>query len=106
MTSAQDASGVPPTGGQDAKLFGIPLGRFGLLSSLLLSVAAGFLAFFFTTFFAIFGVVIYDGIHHLSLENLAISYKFISAPIGAMAMLFSLAYLMSVWVRRKLAGQD
>ncbi|HEX4021654.1 MAG TPA: hypothetical protein VHX63_10945 [Acidobacteriaceae bacterium] len=106
MTSAQDTSGVPPTGDQDAKLFGIPLGRFGLFSSLLLSVAAGFMAFFFTTFFAIFGVVIYDSFYHLSMQNLSISYKFISAPIGVMAMLFSLAYLLSIWVRRKLAHHD
>lgn len=105
MTSAQDASGLPPTD-NEAKLFGIPIGRFGLFFSLLLSVAAGFMAFFFTTFFAIFGVAIYDGIHHLSMQNLAISYKFISAPIGVMAMLFSLAYLMSIWVRRKISGRD
>jgi hypothetical protein len=50
--------------------------------------------------------MIYDSIHHLSLQNLNISYKFIAAPVGIAAMLFSLAYLLSLWVRRKLAGQD
>ncbi|HUZ05733.1 MAG TPA: hypothetical protein VMU62_10275 [Acidobacteriaceae bacterium] len=104
--SAQDASDIPLTGGSAAKFFGIPIGKFGLFASLLLSLTAGCVAFFVTTFFAIFGVMIYDGIHHLSIQNLNISYKFISAPIGGMAMLFSMAYLLSIWIRRKMADQD
>ncbi len=91
---------------KDATFFGIPIGRFGFFSSLLLSAASGFMAFFLTTFFSIFGVMIYDGLHHLSLQNLNISYRFIAAPVGLTAMLFSLAFLMNLWIRRKLAGQN
>ncbi len=105
MANTQPAS-VPPAPRADSTVFGVPVGRFGLFSSVLLSAAAGFLAFFLTTFCSIFGVMIYDSIHHLSLQNLNISYKFIAAPVGIAAMLFSLAYLLSLWVRRKLAGQD
>ena len=89
----------------DATLFGIPVGRFGFFSSLLVSVASGFLVFFLSTFCAIVGVMIYDSAHHISMQNLNISYKFIAAPVGLTAMLFSLAYLLSLWIRRKLASQ-
>ncbi len=105
MTNAPHASTSPSTTAAEATLFGIPIGRFGFFSSLLVSVASGFIAFFFTTFCAIFGVMIYDGAHHLPMQNLNISYRFIAAPVGLAAMLFSLAYLLSLWIRRKLAGQ-
>ena len=105
MANTQPTSALP-TPIPDSTVFGVPVGRFGFFSSLLLSAAAGFLAFFLTTFCSIFGVMIYDSIYHLSLQNLNISYKFIAAPVGMTAMLFSLAYLLSLWVRRKLAGQD
>jgi hypothetical protein len=105
MHQAHPATTSGSTGAPEATFFGIPIGRFGLLSSLLLGAAAGFMAFFATTFCAIFGVIIYDALNHLSIQNLSISYKFIAAPVGLTAMLVSLAYLLSLWVRRKLAGQ-
>ncbi len=106
MTPTHPTTAVPPAQTNDATFFGIPIGQFGFFSSLLLSAATGFMAFFLTTFCSIFGVMLYDGIHHLSLQNLNISYKFIAAPVGLTALLFSLAYLLSLWVRRKLAGQN
>ncbi len=106
MSNPQPASGLPSPVAGDSKIFGIPIGGFGFFSSLLLSAASGFLAFFLTTFCSIFGVIIYDSIYHLSLQNLNISYKFIAAPVGLTAMLFSLAYLLSLWIRRKLADQN
>ncbi len=105
MTNDSQASTFPPATTADATLFGIPVGRFGFFSSLLVSVASGFMAFFLTTFCAIFGIMIYDSAHHLPMQNLNISYRFIAAPVGLTAMLFSLAYLFSIWIRRKLAGQ-
>ena len=103
MPHQRPAPGQVPATAAEPTFFGIPIGRFGFFSSLLLGAAAGFLAFFLTTFCSIFGVMIYDGIHHLSLQNLSISYKFIAAPVGLTAMLVSLAYLMNLWLRRKLA---
>ena len=41
-------------------VFGLPLGNFGLFASLLISFSAGFLAFFLTTFFGIFGILFYN----------------------------------------------
>ena len=104
QTTPQTEPRAPLTDASEPTFFGIPLGRFGFFSSLLLSASAGFLTFFLATFCSIFGVIVYDSLHHLSLQNLSISYKFIAAPIGLTAMLISLAYLMSLWIRRKLAG--
>ena len=106
MTQSSPAAAAQSTSAREATFFGIPVGRFGFFSSLLLGAASGFLAFFLTTFCAIFGVIFYDALHHVSIENLSISYKFIAAPVGLTAMLVSLAYLLSLWLRRKLAGQD
>lgn len=105
MNQAHTAAADGSNSAREATFFGIPIGRFGLFTSLLLGAAAGFMAFFATTFCAIFGVIIYDALHHLSIQNLSISYKFIAAPVGLTAMLVSLAYLLSLWLRRKLAGQ-
>ena len=105
MTQSSPAAGTQAASASEATFFGIPIGRFGLFASLLLGAASGFMAFFLTTFCAIFGVIFYDALHHLSIQNLSISYKFIAAPVGLTAMLVSLAYLLSLWIRRKLAGQ-
>ncbi len=105
QTTTQSEPRIPSTDASEPTFFGIPIGRFGFFSSLLLGASAGFLTFFLATFCSIFGVIIYDGTHHLSLQNLSISYKFIAAPIGLTSMLVCVAYLMSLWIRRKLSGR-
>lgn len=88
----------------NGKVFGIPLGDFGLFSSLLLSLALGFIAFFASAFFAIFGILIYNGIGHHSV-NFADSYKFIALPVGLTILVLSLLLFGTLWIRRKTSGR-
>jgi hypothetical protein len=68
--------------------------------------ACGFIAFFVTFFFAIIGVAIYDSATGRSLQNLNISYLYIAAPVGMLALLVSLGYLLTSWARRKISGVE
>jgi hypothetical protein len=76
---------------QPAKLLGIPLGDFGFFSSLLLSLASGFLAFFASCFIAII--------------NYADSYRLVAFPIGLAVLAFGLFFFTGTWIRRKFSGQ-
>ncbi len=108
MTNVQNiAAGASSSSGKkEVTIFKIPIGKLGLLSSLLIGGACGFLVFFATFFLAIVGVVIYDAATGTSMLNLDISYRYIAAPVGILAMLVSLTYLLTVWVRRKLSGAE
>ncbi len=85
-------------------LFGLPLSGFGLFSTLLLSLSAGFLAFFVSCFLAIFGILIYNSAGHHSV-NFADSYKYIALPVGLFVLGASFFVLMGLWLRRKLTGK-
>jgi hypothetical protein len=108
MTNVQHVAAEPSsdTGKQDITIFKIPIGKLGLLSSLLMGGACGFIVFFATFFLAIVGMVIYDAATGTSMLNLDISYRYIAAPVGLLAMAISLAYLLTVWVRRKMSGAE
>ena|SRR5438270_313492 len=82
-------------------LFGIPLGDLGWFASLVMSVALGFAAFFAATFFAIFGVLIYNtATHHAA--DFALTYKRVGLPVGLLVLVAALGYLGTLWVRRQL----
>ena len=83
-----------------AKFFGIPVGDFGAFSTLLFAAASGFLTFFVATFLGIFGIMIYNAVGHSI--NLNVSYRWIGAPAGVLALLFSLVYLGTLWLRHKI----
>jgi hypothetical protein len=84
------------------RFFGIPLGDFGLFTSILMAVTVGFLSFFLFTFLAIIGITIYNGMgHHL---DYAASYKYISFPAGCVVLTVSLIFFATLWLRRKLSG--
>jgi ABC-type Mn2+/Zn2+ transport system permease subunit len=53
------------------------------------------------TFLSIVGVSIYKGITNSPI-TLAISYKYIAFPAGVLVLVVSLAFLMTLWVRRKM----
>ena len=108
MTNAQNiaAEASGGSGKKDVVIFKIPIGKLGLLSSVLIGGACGFLVFFVTFFLAIVGVAIYDAATGTSMLNLDISYRYIAAPVGILAMLVSLTYLLTVWARRKLSGAE
>lgn len=84
-----------------AKLFGVPVGDFGLLSSFLLAVASACFTFFLFTFLSIVAIAVYNLFGH-SL-NYADSYKYISFPAGCLALAISLIFFGTLWLRRKLS---
>ena len=102
-SSNPPASVNPPPPAAPAKLFGVPMGDFGLFASTLIAVGLGFMTFFAVTFLSIFGLVIYNlGGHAVTLD---VSYKYIALPAGVLVLVVSFAVLMGLWVRRKLTGR-
>ena len=87
---------------QPARLLGIPLGDFGFFSSLLLSLASGFLAFFSTLFLAIIALLVWNGIGHHQV-NYADSYLYVAFPIGLIVLAVALLFFTGTWLRRKLS---
>jgi hypothetical protein len=85
-------------------IFGIPLGGFGIFSSLLLSFSLGFASFFFATFLAIITLLFYnEGGHHN--VDFADTYKFVGLPVGLVVLAVSLVFFGSLWIRRKVSGR-
>ena len=108
MINAQNISAAAPQNPakNDVTVFKIPIGKLGLLSTLLMGGACGFIVFFVTFFLAIVGMMIYDAATHTSMLNLDISYRYIAAPVGLVAMAISVTYLLTIWVRRKISGAE
>ena len=102
MTSRQ--SEMPASGANSTKgrLFGVRVGEFGFFTSVLLALTTGVLTFFLTTFLAIFGIMIYNGLGHN--VNYADSYKLISFPIACVMLAASLIFFATLWLRRKFSG--
>jgi hypothetical protein len=82
-------------------LFGAPVGDLGWLASLMMGTAAGFAAFFATTFVAIFSILIYNSTTHHAVD-FALSYRWVGLPVGLVVMAVSLGYLGMLWTRRQL----
>jgi hypothetical protein len=99
--ASQNASATSPRTFGSGYLFGVPLGDLGLFTSLLMSFALGFAAFFAATFCAIFGVLFYNSATHHAVD-FALTYKRFGLPVGVLVLLVALAYLGTLWVRRKL----
>ncbi len=100
MTSLpQQNSGGSSTRGV---FFGVPLGEFGLVTSIVMAIAVACMTFFLVTFLAIVGITIYNAMGHNM--NYADSYKFISFPAGCVMMVVSLTFFGSLWLHRKLSG--
>lgn len=88
---------------QPERLLGIPLGDFGFFSSILLSVASGFLAFFATCVLAIFALLFWNAAlgHHV---NYADSYLYAALPAGAAVLVVGFVFFTGTWLRRRLMG--
>jgi hypothetical protein len=80
-------------------LFGVPLGDLGWFASVLMGTAAGFAAFFASTFVGIIGILTYNLATHHAVD-LTISYRWIGLPVGLMVLVVALGYLGTLWVRR------
>ncbi len=79
-------------------LFGVPLGDLGWFASLLMGLAAGFIAFFAATFVGILSVTILNarGQH----ADYAWSYTRFGLPAGVLVAVLALGYLAILWFRR------
>lgn len=74
---------------------------FGILATLLLSVATGFFTFFAATFLAIISLLAWNGLGHHSV-NYADTYLYVGLPAGGIALILALAVLLTQWLRSKL----
>jgi len=88
---------------QPARLLGIPLGDFGFFSSLLISLASGFLTFFATLFLAIVALLVWNSIGHHQV-NYADTYRYVAFPIGLIVLVAALFFFTGTWFRRKFSG--
>jgi hypothetical protein len=84
-----------------AKVLGFPLEGFGLLTSFLLALATGFFTFFATTFLAIFGLLVWNGIlgHNVDYAD---TYRYVGFPAGAVVLAIALVVFGSLWLRAKI----
>ena len=85
-------------------LFGIPVGKFGLFSSLLMATAFGCIVFFATCFIAIFGLLFYNEAGHHTVD-MADAYRYFAFPVGLVALAVGLAVMLGLWLRRKITGR-
>jgi ABC-type dipeptide/oligopeptide/nickel transport system permease subunit len=98
QASQSERSTTPRTLGA-GYLFGVPLGDLGWFTTLLMSFALGFAAFFATTFFAIFAILFYNTVTHHAVD-FALTYKLVGFPVGLLVLVVALGYLGTLWVRR------
>jgi len=82
-------------------IFGIPMGDFGLVPSLIISIAVGCGAFFASTFCAIVAILIYNTATHHALD-FALTYLRVGLPVGVTVLVIALVYMGTLWVRRQL----
>jgi hypothetical protein len=88
------------TQAQGGTVFGFPLRGFGLFTSLLLSFAAGFFAFFACTCLAIFTLLAWNlGGHHA--VNYADTYRYVGLPAGLIVLFIALPFFLTQWIRAK-----
>ena len=82
------------------RVLGFPLDGFGLFTSLLLSVAAAFFAFFATTCVSIFALLAWNliGGHKI---NFADSYLYVGFPAGILVLIVALPVFGVLWLRAK-----
>lgn len=82
------------------RILGFPLRGFGLFTSLLLSFASAFFAFFASTCIAIFSLLIWNlgGRHSV---NYADSYRYVGFPAGVIVLAVALPLFLTLWVRAK-----
>ena len=97
-TSPTPAHAAPRTFGT-GYLFGVPIGDMGWFASLLMGVASGFIAFFASTFCAIFFILIFNTLTHGNID-FALSYRRVGFPTGVVVMILALSYLGMLWFKR------
>jgi hypothetical protein len=97
---SQNGTSMTPRASGSGNLFGIPLGDFGLFTTLIMSIAVGFAAFFAATFCAIIALLFYKAAAGHT-PDFTVTYKWVGLPVGIFVLLLTLAYLGTLWFRRK-----
>ena len=92
---------APTRSPAEGSFLGFPLSGFSLLESLLLTLASAFLAFFATTFLAIIGLLVWDGLLHHTIDY-ADSYRYVGLPAGLVVLTIALPIFATLWMRAKL----
>lgn len=87
--------------GEGRTVLGFPLKGFGLFTSLLLSFAAAFFAFFALTTLAIFSLLVWNIAGHHAV-NYADSYRWVGFPAFVVVLVVALPLFGTLWVRAKL----
>ena len=92
---------TPPAEG--STVLGFPLKGFGFFTSLLLSFASAFFAFFASTTLAIFVLLAWNvgGGHTV---NYAGSYLWVGFPAFVVVLVVALPFFGTLWVRARLAA--
>ena len=99
--TSQNGTLTSPRAFGSGYLFGIPLGDLGFFTTLVMSTAVGFAAFFAATFCAII-VLLFDKAATSHMPDFTITYKFVGLPVGVAVLILALAYLGTLWIKRKL----
>lgn len=79
-------------------LFGAPIHGLGWFASVLMSVAAGFAAFFASTFLAIFTLLFYNSVAHRAID-FNVTYRDVGLPVGLAVMALAFVYMGRLWVK-------
>ncbi|WP_035347137.1 hypothetical protein [Edaphobacter aggregans] len=104
MAQGSQGEGLIQQGqGEGGRLFGVPLGRLGLFSRLLIGAATAFAAFFAATFLGIVGILVYNSAMHQTVD-LALSYQRGGLVVGIVTLVVAWGVLGTMWVRRVTRG--
>jgi hypothetical protein len=101
VQGSQNGSSASPRTFGAGYLFGVPLGDLGWFTSLLMSFALGFAAFFAATFCAILGILFYNTATRHAVD-FSLTYTRVGLPVGVLVLLVTLSYLGTLWIRRQL----
>jgi hypothetical protein len=100
MTEVRDSEVSTVRRSGKGVLFGVPVGDLGWFASLLMGTAAGFAAFFATTFVSIISLLIFNTVSGRAIDY-AYTYKRVGLPVGLVVLGVAYGYLARLWITRQ-----
>ncbi len=98
MTEQRQRGNVIAPGYTGPRLFGAPVGDFGVFQTVLLTAAAGFVSFFASTFLAIMTLLVVMSTGRK--VDFSLAYRWVGLPVGIVMMLAAGIFLGSALVGR------
>jgi hypothetical protein len=89
---------------RNGSFLGFPLEGFGLFTSLLLTTASGFLAFFLVTAISIFVLLFWNQLLHHKV-NYANTYLYVGFPAAVAVWTVAIFVFGSLWIRAKITAK-